>query len=324
MRTTRLKRRNTPADRTKVLRERGFTLVELLVVIAIIGILVSLLLPAVQAAREASRRASCINNLRQLGISIHNFVDAKGEFPPGSDFSDTFKNGLTTTFFIWDFLEEGNLVEIMDFEVGPFYATGETVNKEVITQRVAVFNCPSETPAFYTGPSAVPNHDPYPKNSYVACWGAREWGDMLDGSANMHLRGVFGPSPWGPVKFKNITDGTSNTLMYGEVIQAQSGNDWRTLWWSDAVALMITRYTPNTSIPDALDASLCVHDPARNEPCDSASGPGYVFQSSRSRHPLGVNACMADASVRFIDEEIDTAVWNALGTKAGGEVIGDW
>ena len=110
--------------------------------------------------------------------------------------------------------------------------------------------------------------------------------------------------------------------MYGEVIQTQDGTEERTLWWDDQIARFITQYTPNTGTPD-LPPPTCNSQPPNNEPCTPSGSAKDIFQSSRSRHPDGVNACMCDGSVRFFNDTIEATTWYGLGTIAGGEVLGE-
>lgn len=301
----------------------GFTLVELLMVIAIVGVLLALLLPAVQAAREAVRRTDCQHRLKQIGLAVHSYAAAHQQLPPGSRLNSAKPVGnqtgnIATPFILWPFLEQQGLVDATKFDLGPVGQVWVR-NESVLTKRVKVFNCPSEKAAFFVTPWR-PDHQPYTKVNYVTCWGNTYWG-LIENNYFPQGRGVFGFSHFGAVRFDHIEDGTTNTIMYGEVIQSPAPSDWRTLWSSDHVALFITLHTPNTSVPDWLDFRLCVNRPERNEPCITAIGPGYVYQSSRSRHPGGVNCCLVDGSVRFFPDNVDTGVWAALGTMAGNELI---
>lgn len=305
---------------------RGFTLVELLVVIAIMGILIALLLPAVQAAREAARRMDCASRLKQYGLSIHSYVTSHGEFPPGSSLPpeqmNTLHNGLPILFLIWPFLEQQGMVDSL-VGANPTQIAGEAANPFLLTREVELFNCPSEEPNRYIGPTVGWNHEPYTKTNYAPCWGGGTTGTIMSPGYD-YLRGVFGYSSWGAVNHARITDGTTNTIMFGEVIQG-APLDWRTLWWSDIVHRFITFGSPNTSAPDDVLQYSCVNRPERNEPCGGGNQiavlEGGHYQYSRSRHPGGVNACLADGSVRFYQGSMDLSVWWALGTMAGGDGV---
>ena len=301
-------------------------------VITIIGILIALLLPAVQAAREAARRMQCANNLKQIGLAVHNYATAHKSFPPGSivhNFSlwpnhtpavpgNTRTN---TPILLLPFLEQKALSDRFDFNIGPV-GPGEQVNLEIISTRVPVLNCPSDPPGFFTSRTYLDPHPDYPKCNYVTCQGM---GTVAQIEIEPALQGAFGiSSQVGAKRFRDITDGTSSTLMYGEVIQSTEGADWRTIWWEDQIGRFITLHTPNTSAPDQMvswSPNLCVNRIEKNEPCIVGSGARDVYQSSRSRHPGGVQACMADASVHFFSENINATIWNGLGTIGKGEIV---
>jgi prepilin-type N-terminal cleavage/methylation domain-containing protein len=302
----------------------GFTLVELLVVITIIGILIALLLPAVQAAREAARRLQCGNNLKQIGLAIHNYASTHNSFPPGSLVGDIAtwpsvspKNPRTpVVFFLYPFLEQSNLAAQFDWSAGPYgFFYGTQQNNKVFENLVGVFSCPSETRSVYVDPMYSANNR-IPKISYVPCRGL---GTVADVVGNKSLRGVFGPSCVWTTRFADIRDGTSQTVMYGEAIQTPDGPDLRTAVVDDDVGFFTTVNTPNTSVPDVVYPALCVNQPTRNEPCTGNSNQQQTSISSRSRHPGGVQGCLADASVHFFSDTINASNWNALGTIDRGE-----
>ena len=303
----------------------GFTLVELLVVIAIIGVLVALLLPAVQAAREAARRAHCTNNLKQIGLAIHMYADAHNSFPPGRTGQP---DRTPTPFFLLPYFEQLGMFEGFDFDFGPVSA-GENVNEHVLTTRIPVLNCPSDEPQMFWDPIWVQR--PYPKCNYVPCFGA---GTEADRTSDPRLRGVFGITTEmgvtvGVTEWSQITDGTSNTLMYGESLQSSSEKDSRTMWWAPDSVFFMTFETPNTSVPDrtkicisSKTPCLCVSIPENNEPCTVVTGALNYAVFTRSRHPGGVQSGLADGSVQFFSEDIHAETWKALGTRDGGEVDG--
>ena len=307
---------------------RGFTLVELLVVITIIGILIALLLPAVQAAREAARRMQCSNNLKQIGLAIHNYAAAHKSFPPGSLVTSTPNFGTrpihSVTLFLLPFLEQAPMADQFNWNFFWNNQPDPSVHTLILTTKIAVYNCPSDNYAYLVNPEAMVS-TPVAKMSYGGCEGC---GDLGAIAADPTLRGPFGPSDMWITRFADFRDGTSNTLMWGELIQTKAETDWRTLWLEAApIARISTRYTPNTSVPDLSGAGccgLCVNNPLQNEPCAEPSSMWTQFVSSRSRHPGGVNGCLADGSVRFFSETIDVTTWNALGTMAGSEVIGNF
>jgi len=214
-------------------RARGFTLIELLVVIAIIAVLIGLLLPAVQAAREAARRAQCVNNFKQMGLALHNYHDTNGSFPigrmgSGYTYPQVADQRKTWAFSVLPFFEQSNLYNAINFSL-PFY---DMANTTVIRTPLAMFQCPSDTPSIQEPDTPYPRS----KSNFAANWGNTHfWQDETG-------RGADGPNPWnnGPMglqgapngltftgaPFKGnkstgineMTDGTSNTILIGEVI----------------------------------------------------------------------------------------------------------
>ena len=298
----------------------GFTLVELLVVITIIGILIALLLPAVQAAREAARRMQCTNNLKQIGLAIHMYADAHGTFPPGTNARswDTWpapvgNERITTPFFLLNYLELNTVSDVYDWSVGSTYVLGETRNRDINAMRIPVYNCPSDTPKGTTADSDT-SHPPWAKMNYFPVWG---YGRILQIHSERKKRmGAFFVASG--TRFADISDGTSNTVVYTEEIQTDP-EDWRTTWWDDICVFVMTTRTPNSSVADLFQDSRCVSLP--ETPCIPNVGRNYQDYVARSRHPDGVQATMADGSVQFFSDSIDTSVWNALGSIQGEEVI---
>jgi len=303
------------------LRRRGFTLVELLVVIAIIGILIALLLPAVQAAREAARRSQCTNNLKQLGVGMHNYHDTYRKLPIGA-FSCCWG---TWKVPVLPYIEQQALFEIYaegpkcDDSVPNRY--GHAVNLPVTTARgLSAFYCPSDQP-----------HNPIgniQSHNYVVNFGNTAY----DQQAN--LNGViFGQAPFRRVTsnciggtgkvcydFASILDGLSNTLLTSEVIIGQ-GRDLRGFsWWSDACQFT-TYLTPNSPLPDRIYTTYYCNNTRPNPPCAASTATDPTMFAARSRHPGGVMAGKCDGSVDFISETIDIATWRALSTSQGGEMI---
>lgn len=330
-------------------RRPGFTLIELLVVIAIIAVLIALLLPAVQAAREAARRIQCVNNMKQLGLAIHNYHDINGALPPGRIWNGTnwktiFSGELNTTWFclMLPMFEQGNLANAFNFSLGsegPFvgpFPLGYIANSTVAGTKIAVFQCPSDRSITwninpgYGGPLSAIN---VTKGNYVVSWGNTSWGQNLSGalSAN-YIQSAFGHRM--NINLAAIIDGTSNTVFMGEVLQGGQ-YDVRGLMWSSIPggASFMTRFTPN-SYKDYLNITnggdwlnndpsfgFCTSDPVHQLPCTANASDSDAFAGSRSRHPGGVNVVMGDGSVRFVKNTINAATWVALNTIAGSEVI---
>lgn len=291
----------------------GFTLIELLVVIAIIAVLISLLLPAVQSAREAARRAQCVNNLKQLGLALHNYHDIHGRFAPGS-IQVTWPNGYSYrqpfVTSLLPFLEQGNLANTFNFNL----AFQENANNTARAARVNVFDCPSDEKIVFTNNGGVVSDV---KGSYGVNWGQNTYADQI-------LQAPFALN-YG-ASLAELTDGTSNTFLMAELIQTPhpAGQpvdtiDRRGRVWSDQPSShqISTRLAPNSRQPDY---GACWA--ARQAPCNrnTGNGPNHYI-ASRSRHPGGVNTLLGDGSVRFTKDTISLTTWKALSSRNGGEVI---
>jgi prepilin-type N-terminal cleavage/methylation domain-containing protein/prepilin-type processing-associated H-X9-DG protein len=316
------------------MRSRGFTLIELLVVIAIIAVLIALLLPAVQAAREAARRAQCVNNLKQVGIAMHNYHDVNNQLPPGAKFDDfgTFYH------FILPYMEGTNLYNSFNYNgcptCNPSMRTDGPENTTVSYRWLSVFQCPSDTPAYNSTNIAKGNYAINYGNTYgftcqqatydtpsVPFLGA-PFSYISAGMGSMLSFGAIGT-----FSFASITDGLSNTLLAGEVIQGQgSTSQFGSVFPDDRGNIQlgygsgISAYLPpNSSLPDSTSYYDCIYPFQNNPPCT----PGFFayYFAARSRHPGGVNVGLLDGSVRFIKNSIGLATWSALSSSQGGEVI---
>jgi prepilin-type N-terminal cleavage/methylation domain-containing protein/prepilin-type processing-associated H-X9-DG protein len=313
----------------------GFTLVELLVVIAIIGVLIALLLPAVQVAREAARRTQCLNNFRQLGIAMHNHEGAKGTLPPYIPASGASNNG-TWAHLILDYLEQGIAAQLYenwggtDQSVGgntaiagraPRYSDEPNLSN-IARRKFSSLTCPSDIPTRLP-PSLMTKHN-YTINigntghqqgtlNGVPFTGAPFGRGKFVGDYEITTPGGWLVRPSKGTPFREIEDGLSNTMCMGEILQGRDV-DLRGLIWQ-IISLTTAYVPPNSTIPDNFNGS-CNNQPQVNLPC--LNGGGSVITAHRSRHPGGVQVLMCDASARFISNTININTWRALGDSYGG------
>lgn len=328
--------------------------------IAIIGILVGLLLPAVQAAREAARRMQCSNNLKQLGLALHNYESAHRAFP-GPAYSTSNASmvyGFSVQAFLLPYMEQGNLESLIDYRI-PLY-TGAQNNQQfnpahaaVARQPLASFLCPSDgqEPIYSVGTNT------FAGTNYVVCTGS---GTDKNYDSRVRTNGMF----WrgSNTKFRDMTDGSSNTMVFSEALMGTGAN------YSPGPPSPATphgRYmaaypggpgsmngsgqgfngAPGDN-PDLLVAAsgaaiwsgarcnAWIHgkdgDTGYNAyPSPNADAPDVVrnnwgFLAARSQHTGGVSTTLGDGSVHFISDSIDIGSWRALSTPAGGEVVNDF
>ena len=285
-------------------RRGGFTLVELLVVIAIIGILIALLLPAVQAAREAARRAQCTNNLRQISLAAHLYCDSLGTLPPARTMVDSGAMAFGSTLLILlPYEEQASTLVMYDPEAGIL----DSRNRGVATTPIPVYRCPS-----MHLPREVPDFDCAGEYGAPGSYGVSTG---TNHTLQSHTGAIVRPEE-GPVAIKDVTDGTSHTLMFGEFDFGLEGLPWlsctpkrsdgcggRCQW---AIGVHGGGWT--------WGATLGEFNPIRY-----VKGQSYAF-NFRSDHTGGVNFAMVDGSVRFVEETISHEALDAAATRAGGEI----
>jgi prepilin-type N-terminal cleavage/methylation domain-containing protein/prepilin-type processing-associated H-X9-DG protein len=324
----------------------GFTLIELLVVIAIIAVLIALLLPAVQSAREAARRAQCINNLKQIGIALHNYHDSNEILPWATEQFGSWDTtcgywpyGHSLFTAILPYIEQGVAFEAVNFS---FVANADApqngvypgqVQVTALQSQIKTFICPSEASEM----TYRSNNFPTSQTSYAAVIGYKDTIRWWYNCPNqIPPDGVFGLN-FG-YKFSAVTDGTSNTLFVGEASRFRNEveswlNEWScALWWGSSIpgvtrlagfATTAPRLNANLQIPDPVpsysytgDVDSWVFDP---DPTINALNAGQF--GFRSQHPSGANFLMGDGSVRFLKDSIAPVVYRALSTKNGLEVL---
>jgi prepilin-type N-terminal cleavage/methylation domain-containing protein/prepilin-type processing-associated H-X9-DG protein len=327
-------------------RHRGFTLIELMVVCAILSLLVALLLPAVQSAREAARRAQCASNLRQIGIGLQNYEQVMGCFPPNVlNFGHLPWSFFSVHSRILPYLEQRPLYDAINFSVGtypevwglpesswPGSRQANSYNDTARLTQVSVFLCPSDGGAFA---EAGTN---YRGNTGVGLNYATTAEEPDSGNGMLAELGLMTPA--------RVPDGLSHTALFSERLRGSGGSGvdpardtfgLRTLVFTADELLLASRavarpdnpmilteqgrfwfwtgrertlynhaQAPNGSIPDGMYAQIL-----------TARG----MSSARSNHPGGVNVLMGDGSVRFVSETISQAVWRGLGTRNGGELV---
>jgi len=331
---------------------RGFTLVELLVVIAIIGILIGLLLPAVQMVREAARRTQCSNNLKQMGLATQNYHDTFNAFPTGR-FRGNGGKGWSQHARILNYMEQKAAYDLIDFNFSP----GNARNIPARTAQVPTFRCPSDENRM-TDPNAGKDHYGWGKNNYKGNAG-NGTGQMvssketLDGTAGHLNNGIFLTNK--TVRHRDLEDGSTHTALFAEAVLGDASNsiieqpgDWFRIGTGNKTpqqvydaciaaipqtgsAHQISRsgrnWTYGNYIPVRYNHVMtpnmrsCARRDSSSGDLDSTVNDKGGATTASSRHTGGVNMVMADASVRYVDDEIDIAVWWAMGSRNGQEIV---
>lgn len=317
-----------PNDQTSDIRHqtwpRGFTLVELLVVITIIGILIALLLPAVQAAREAARRMQCANNLKQIGLALHSYHEAIGTFPPGCVMDQgccNYPTGTNWAIAILPHLDNQNLFAKYDQNA----TNQDPVNQEVREALVTAYVCPSETEGTIIDKPDGPTPGlPYRRGSYRGSNGLSDGtcAFIQEGATTGYctpdkrgvLHGIGKDSIFARAEsIADISDGTSNTLMVGESTTVT--HPLRRTFWADSYAgycLSTTVKDQGRTILSDYDLCVAIGGVGGDNPCKGSWG---------SYHPGGLGMVFCDGATHFLSSTIDMTLLGSLVTIAGGEVV---
>jgi prepilin-type N-terminal cleavage/methylation domain-containing protein/prepilin-type processing-associated H-X9-DG protein len=300
---------------------RGFTLIELLVVIAIIGVLIAMLLPAVQAAREAARRAQCANNLKQIGIALHNYHDVVNAFPPGwiafpGPDGDNAGPGWGWAALSLCQTEQTPLYNAINFNL----AIENPSNQTARLTKIAQYICPSDAyfQLQFTVVDATTSNTALggpicnvASSDYVGCFGK---GDVSDIPGRDRGDGLFFRNR--SIRIADVSDGTSQTLMAGEKHQILARATWTGAVTNAAVPVTYLQAEGGLS-PEGGDALVVSHTGELDGP---NSTPAHADQFW-AMHPGGAQFVYADGSVRFLKEKRPLALFQALATRAGGEVV---
>jgi prepilin-type N-terminal cleavage/methylation domain-containing protein/prepilin-type processing-associated H-X9-DG protein len=309
-------------------KRSGFTLIELVVVIAVIAILIGLLIPAVQKVRQAAARTQCQNNLKQIGLALHDYHSAYGTLPPGSNSS-----GFTAVTLLLPFLEQDNVYKQINFTV----PANSPANAGPTGMTIKTLLCPADrTSVLPAGQGG---------NNYFANYGTEPAFFQNTSVAN----GVFGlHEPAGRIRLTDITDGTSNTAAFSELRKGDFNNavysppDWLNASSAGAPTTVDQAYALCQGI-DPTNLKYQWLSAGGEWLNDNATGTAYIHcgppnstncgfpanlrfcVNANSDHTNGVNVALCDGSVRFVPNSISLTTWRALGTRAAGDLLGaDW
>lgn len=317
---------------------RGFTLVELLVVIAIIGVMVGLLLPAVQAAREAARRMSCGNNLKQIALSMHNYHDTYQTFPYGHKQEVALQTKRRDCWFhrLLPFIEQGayydqynNIEATYGFTVAEYI---HNLPEDFAGRPIPSFMCPSDASSPARGGNGSTRGF---KGTYgvsagggnPTTWNLEEITVPINMDMTVDAGGLFGRQE--ARGMKDAVDGTSNTLLVSEGILRGTIAAWGELggYWGGAPHGSFgfsTGEAPNTTVPDRVYSCGTTTFPMA--PCENGNADGLPgrWNFARSYHPGGVQAALADGSVRFVSNSVNRQTWRNLGNRNDRGPLGEF
>lgn len=300
-------------------RRPAFTLIELLVVIAIIAILIALLLPAVQQAREAARRSSCKNNLKQLGVAMHNYHDTFGLLPYGYFDSNTYHGRDCWMQQILPQLDQGAVYEQYAANNARWVMDTPATIKDM---KVPTLMCPSDPSSggFGGGGGARAGGNGFQGNYIMNA------GNQLMTRSSRTLNGLFHKDS--SIRFRDVTDGTTNTLLASEsILRGKNTGGWGGAggYWGGAnhgAYGFTTLESPNTTVADQVYS--CKSTTWPNAPCTAVGGGSALRNFARSMHVGGVQVTLGDGSGRFVSENISITIWRALGSRNGNEVVGEF
>lgn len=309
-------------------QRRGVTLIEVLTAIAILGLLIALLLPAIQAAREAGRRASCVNNLRQLGLALANYEASCGILPPGG-----YSLEYSPFTRLLPFLEQGDLFNQINFSL-PGRSGPNSVHATVCVVRLSVLNCPSDR-------SSIVTNDP--STSYAGSFGSGE--DAIEGNGVFAFRKFIDPIP---IRFADVIDGSSHTAALAEWLPDRvivphrdekrsifnifptsggtpAAGDLRTICRDldiDALDVAQVDGSKGRLWMHGGNSSLYNHVMLPNErSCGRGGNSSDAAITAASDHPGGAQILLLDGHVKFATNSVSLATWKAIGSRNGGEVV---